>query len=73
MVQILPWLHSTFKDLSNDMSHVQIRVKTKKLWSLQVGEEKLVLSRKNVATKQKKNVATKPKNVAKKLKIVPEC
>ena len=33
----LPWLHSTFKELSNDTSHTQIRVKTKKLWPRQVG------------------------------------
>ena len=42
MVQIPSWLHSTFKDISNDTSHAQIRVKTKKLWHQQVGEEKQV-------------------------------
>ena len=31
MVQLRPWLHSTFKELSNDTSHAQIRVKMKKL------------------------------------------
>ena len=46
MVQILSWLHSTFKDLSNEYSHAQIRVKMKKLWSRQVGEEKQVAVRK---------------------------
>ena len=42
MVQIPPWLHSTFKELSNEYSHAQIRVKMKKLWSRQVREEKPV-------------------------------
>ena len=42
MVQIPSCLHSTFKELSNEYSHVQIRVKTKKLWPRQVREEKPV-------------------------------
>ena len=46
MVQISSWLHSTFKDLSNEYSHAQIRVKMKKLWPRQVGEEKQVAVRK---------------------------
>ena len=40
MVQIPSWMHSTFKELSNDYSHAQIRVKMKKLWPRQVREEK---------------------------------
>ena len=43
MVQIPSWLHSIFKDLSNEYSHAQIRVKIKKLWPRQVGEEKQVV------------------------------
>ena len=50
MVQIPSWLHSTFKELSNEYSHAQIRVKTKKLWPRQVGEEKQFAVRKYVAT-----------------------
>ena len=46
MVQNPSWLHSTFKDLSNEYPHAQIRVKTKKLWPRQVGEEKQVAVRK---------------------------
>ena len=46
MVQIPSWLHSTFKELSNEYSHAQIRVKMKKLWLRQVGEEKQVAVRK---------------------------
>ena len=46
MVQITSWMHSTFKDLSNEYSHAQIRVKMKKLWPRQVGEEKQVAVRK---------------------------
>ena len=42
MVQIPSWLHSTFKELSNEYSHAQIRVKTKKLWPRQVREKKPV-------------------------------
>ena len=42
MVQFPSWLHSTFKELSNEYSHAQIRVKTKKLWPQQVREEKPV-------------------------------
>ena len=45
MVQIPSWLHSTFKDISNEYSHAQIRVKTKKLWPRQVGEKNRLLSR----------------------------
>ena len=51
MVQIPPWLHSTFKYLSNEYSHAQIRVKMKKLWPRQVGEEKQAAVRKYVATR----------------------
>ena len=50
MVQIPSWLHSKFKELSNEYSHGQIRVKMKKLWPRQVREEKQLLSRKCVAT-----------------------
>ena len=42
MVQISSWLNSKFKELSNEYSHAEIRVKTKKLWPRQVGEEKQV-------------------------------
>ena len=51
IVQIPSWLHSTFKELSNKYSHAQIRVKTKKLWPGQVGEEKQLLSGTYVATR----------------------
>ena len=46
MVQLYSWLHSTFKDISNDTSHAQIRVKTKKLWPRQVGQSFLSHSKK---------------------------
>ena len=49
MVQILSWLHSTFKELSNEYSNAQIRVKTKKLWPRQVREEKPVAVHKIVS------------------------
>ena len=42
MVHIPSWLHSIFKEISNEYSHSQIRVKMKKLWPRQVGEEKQV-------------------------------
>ena len=42
MVQIPSFLLSTFKELSNEYSHTQIRVKMKKLWPRQVGKEKQV-------------------------------
>ena len=67
MVQTFPWLHSTFKDLSNEYSHAQIRVKTKKLWPRQVGEEKEVavqkLSRPSKLSRPGNLVAT-PKTVS---------
>ena len=44
MVQLYPWLHSTFKELSNDTSHAQIQVQMKKLCHQQVGEENKSLS-----------------------------
>ena len=46
MVQIPSWMHSTFKELSNEYSPAQIRVKMKKLWPRQVGEEKQVVVQK---------------------------
>ena len=46
MVQIPSRLHSKFKELSNEYSHAQIRIKMKKLWPRQVGEEKQVAVRK---------------------------
>ena len=46
MVQIPSCLPSTFKELSNEYSHTQIRVKMKKLWPRQVGEEKQVIVQK---------------------------
>ena len=52
MVQIPSWIHSTLKYLSNEYSHAQIRVKMKKLWPRQVGEEKQVAVRKYVATRK---------------------
>ena len=45
MVEISPWLYSSFKELSNETSHTQIRVQTKKLCHQQVGEENKFLSR----------------------------
>ena len=45
MVQIPLWLYSSFKEISNDTSHTQIRVQTKKLCHQQVGEENKSLSR----------------------------
>ena len=63
MVQISSWLHSTLKDLSNEYSHSQIRVKMKKLWPRQVGEEKQVavqkLSRPSKLSQPGNLVATK--------------
>ena len=41
MVHLYPCLHFAFKDLSNDTSQAQIRVKMKKLWPK---EEKKLLS-----------------------------
>ena len=46
MAQIYSWLHSTFKDLSNNTLHTQIKVKMKKLWPQQVREEKQVVEHK---------------------------
>ena len=63
MVQIPSWLHSTFKDLSEEYSHAQIRVKMKKLWPRQVGEEKPVavqkISRNQELGRDQKHVATR--------------
>ena len=50
MVQISSWLYSTFQELSKEYSHAQIRVKIKKLWPRQVGEEKQAAVKKYVAT-----------------------
>ena len=51
MVQIYSWLHSTFKDLSNDTSHAQIRVKTKKLWPNKLDKVLCRIAENYVATK----------------------
>ena len=40
MAQLHSCLHSTFKEISNDTSHTQFRVKMKKLWPQQVEKEK---------------------------------
>ena len=74
MIKISIWLHSTFKDLSNEYSHTQIRVKTKKLWPRKVGEEKQVavqklsrpskLSRPGNLVTTKKNCVSTKKTVA---------
>ena len=40
MDQLYSWLYSTFKEISNDTSHSQFRVKMKKLWPQEVEEEK---------------------------------
>ena len=65
MVQISSWMHSTFKELSNEYSHAQIRVKMKKLWPRQVGEEKQVavkkLSRDQEIVLQPENLVTTKK------------
>ena len=45
MVKIPPWLYSSFKEISNDTSHAQIRVQTKKLCYQQIGEENKSLRR----------------------------
>ena len=57
MVPIPSWMHSTFKYLSNEYSHAQIRVKMKELWPRQVGEKKHAAVRK-VCRDQGKYVAT---------------
>ena len=57
MVKIPSWLHSTFKELSNEYSHAQIRVKTKKLWPRQVGEKKTDCCQESMS-RQGKYVAT---------------
>ena len=56
-IQIPSWMHSTFKDISNEYSHAQIRAKTKKLWLRQIGEKKLAVVRK-VCRDMGKYVAT---------------
>ena len=60
MVQISSWLNSTFKELSNEYSHAQIRVKMKKLWPRQVGEEKPVAVQK-LGRDQK--IVSRPENL----------
>ena len=71
MVQISSLFDSIFKEFSNEYSHAQIRVKTKKLWPRQVGEENQVvvekLSRPSKLSRPGNLVATKktasrPKN-----------
>ena len=60
MIQIPSWLHSTFKELSNEYSHAQIRVKTKKLWSRQVREEKPVTVQK---ISRGQEIVSRPENL----------
>ena len=71
MAQIYLCLHSTFKHLSNDTSHIQIRVKMKKLWLQRVREEKQVAEHKlccDKANSRARNlVATNPDYIATKL------
>ena len=62
MVHIPSWLNSKFKEFSNEYSQAQIRVKMKKLWPRQVGEEKQVavqkISRDQELGRDQKHVAT---------------
>ena len=60
MDQIPSWLHSTFKELSNEYSHAQIRVKMKKLWPGQVREEKQVAVQK---LNRDREIVSKPENL----------
>ena len=72
MVQIPSCLYSTFKDLSNEYSHAQIRVKMKKLWLRQVGEEKQVAVQK---LSRDQEIVSRPENlvVTKKTVSRPAC
>ena len=60
MVKIPSCLHSIFKYLSKKYSHVQIRVKMKKLWPRQVGEEKQVVVQK---LSRNKEIMLQPENL----------
>ena len=62
-----PCLRSTFKELSKNTSHAQIRVKMKKLWFQQVGEEKQATEHKLCRDKARKFVTTNLDYVATKL------
>ena len=80
MVQIPSFLHSTFKELSNEYSHAQIRVKTKKLWPRQVREKKTSCCPENmsrpgngVATRKfgrDQEIVSRPKNLCRDQEIV---
>ena len=63
MSQLYSLLHYKFKDVSNNTSHAQIRVKMKKLWPRQVGEEKQatehILCRDKANNKARNFVTTK--------------
>ena len=60
MVPIPSWLHSTFKELSKEYSHAQIRVKTKKLWPRQLREEKPVAIQK---ISRDQEIVSRPENL----------
>ena len=64
MAQFHSWLHSTFKEISNDTSHTQFRVKMKKLWPQQVEEEKNRQLSKNYVATFPDYVVTKPENLS---------
>ena len=81
MVQIPSLLHCTFKEISNEYSHAQIRIKMKKLWPRQVGEEKQVAIKKLSQPsklsqkKKKKKTVSRPGNLVATKKTVspPTC
>ena len=62
MAQIHSFFNSTFKELSNDTSHAQIRVETRKLWPRQVGEEKQVAEHKLCRDKASNKASEKAKD-----------
>ena len=79
MVQIFSWLHSTFKELSNEYSHAQIRVKMNKLWPQQVTEEKLAAVQKMCCDRKwcrdkemvsRQEIVSRPENLCRDQKIV---
>ena len=57
MVQLHLWLHSTFKELSNDTSHTKILVKTKKLWPEKSEKNKFVTTKKTVCHDEKNSLS----------------
>ena len=72
MVPIPHWLHSTFKELSNESLHAQIQLKRRSYGPDKLEKKKWLLRRKNVTTKQKKKMSRQSQKLCQNADVVTQ-